>query len=125
MPVRRRTLLALTLLLSYAAAALPVCLVQPPELASGVGHAVESDPHAHHHHAEADAAEAPVAAPVCLCGCKGWLRAAPSAGISFVSLLSAGASLEIPILVARLAEDRTASPPSAPLDPPEHVPIAA
>src|SRR5262245_18469408 len=138
MSVRRRTLLALAMLASYAVVALPVCLVQPPELATAahpMPHApapeVATDPHAahhghHDHHAMQEPAPetVPAAAPVCLCGCKGWLRAAPSAGISFVSLPSEGASPELPLLFARPSDDATPRAPSAPLDPPEHVPIA-
>jgi len=130
MSVRRRMLLGLALLASYAVAALPVCLVRPPELASGLGHAAHpaehatqvADPHAGHHghHARVQAA-----APPCLCGCKGWLRAAPSAGLSFVSLPAAEVRSEPPLLFARPVADATPRAPSAPADPPEHVPIAA
>ena len=130
MSLRRRALLGFALLASYAIAALPVCLVQPPELASGLGrgahpaeHATQAgDPHAGHHghHAMVQAA-----APPCLCGCKGWLRASPSAGISFVSLPAAEVRSEPPLLFTRPVADATPSAPSAPTDPPEHVPIAA
>ncbi len=146
MLVRHRTLVAFALVAAYAVAALPVCLVRPPEL-GGVdpGHAMHhpapapaphaeaaSDPHAHHgHHAHHAMAETPTPASVtpvarpCLCGCKGWMRAAPSAGVSFVSLPAQNEAPTVPLLFARLAEDATPRAPSAPLDPPEHVPIAA